>query len=137
MGLSEGRACAHHPQSVRRTSFTLHTSMSLPSDTDPSSKAAATATRQPFILGSLRVTLALGASGSAWLTALAPAMRVMVVAGISRPFTTVSAVAARGLGGFVTARGSVDGVAGGAPGAVAVTGSTGGTGSTGVGAVTM
>src|SRR3954466_16261771 len=33
--LSEGRACAHHPQSVRRTSFTLHTSMSLPSDTDP------------------------------------------------------------------------------------------------------
>src|SRR4051794_7106491 len=89
-------------QSGGGASFTLHTSMSPPSDTDPSSKAAATATRQPFILGSLRVTLALGASGSAWLTALAPAMTVRVVAGISRPFTTVSAVAARGLGGFVT-----------------------------------
>src|SRR3954471_21372658 len=110
------RAERAHPQSVRRTSFTLNTSMSPPSDTDPPSKVAATVTRQPFILGSFRLTLALGASGFEWLTVLASAMTVMVMAGTSRPFTTVNAVAARGLGGFAATRGSGDGVAGGVTG---------------------
>src|SRR4051794_10461646 len=111
--------------------------MAPPSDTDPPSKVAATVTRQPFILGSFRLTLALGASGFEWLTVLASAMMVMVVAGISRPFTIVTAVAARGLGGFAATRGSGDGAAGGASGAAAVVGGTGGAVSTGVGAVTM
>src|SRR4051794_12045970 len=114
------RAERAHPQSVRRTSFTLHTSMSPPSDTDPPSKVAATVTRQPFILGSFRVALAFGASGPAWLTGFASAVTVMVVAGIARPFTTVNAVTARGLGGFAGTRGSAAGVAGGALGAAAV-----------------
>src|SRR4051794_21594973 len=124
-------------QSVRRTSFTLHTSTAAPSDTDPSSKVAATVTRQPFILGSFRVALAFGASGPAWLTGFASAVTVMVVAGIARPFTTVTTVAARGLGGFAGTRGSAAGVAGGALGAAAVAGGPGGAISTGVGAVTM
>src|SRR3954471_5248655 len=99
--------------------------MAPPSDTDPPSKVAATVIRQPFILGSFRLTLASGASGFEWLTVLASAMTVMVVAGIARPFTTVNAVAARGLGGFAATRGW------------AAAGGTGGAGSTGVGAVTM
>src|SRR3954452_6244896 len=94
------RAERAHPQSVRRTSFTLHTSMAPPSDTDPPSKVAETVMRQPFILGSFRLTLALGASGFEWLTVLASAMTVMVVAGISRPFTTLNARPGAGLGGF-------------------------------------
>jgi hypothetical protein len=53
-------------------------------------------TRQPFILGSFRLTFALGASGFEWLTVFASAMTVRVMVGISRPFTIVTAVAARG-----------------------------------------
>src|SRR4051812_49758925 len=107
--------------------------MSPPSDTDPPSKVAATVTRQPIILGSFRLTLALGASGFEWLTVLASAMTVMVMAGISRPFTNVNAVAARGLGGFAATRGSGDGVAGGVKGGAAAAGGKGGGGSAGVG----
>jgi len=40
-----------------------------PSDTEPPSNVAATVTRHPVILGSLRVAFALGASGPVWLTA--------------------------------------------------------------------
>src|SRR5689334_2399515 len=83
-------------QSVRRTSLTRHTSMVRPSDTEPPSKAAATVTRHPFILGSLRVAFALGASRPAWLTAFASDSTVMDLAGSADPFTTVTAVAACG-----------------------------------------
>src|SRR3712207_3468566 len=92
-------------QSVRRTSFTLHTSMAPPSDTDPPSKVAATVTRQPFILGSFKVALALGAIGPAWLMTFASPVTVMLVAGVSLPFTIVSAAAAPGSGGFTAAWG--------------------------------
>src|SRR5689334_22076330 len=113
------------PQSVSRTSFTLHTSMVRPSDTEPPSKAAATVTRHPFILGSLRVAFALGASGPAWLTAFASDSTVMDLAGSSDPFTTVTAVAACGLGGCGAARRSVTGVAGSPPGTAAAGGEAG------------
>ena len=95
-----------------------------PSDTDPPSKVAATVMRQPFILGSFRVALPLGARGPAWLTAFPPAVTVMVVAGMSRPFTTATAGAARGLDGFTVARRSGEG-AGVTVGAVAADGFVG------------
>src|SRR4051812_19732132 len=79
------------------------------SDTDPPSKEAATVTRQPFILGSFRIALALGASGPAWLMTFASPVTVMLVAGGSLPFTIVSTAAAPGSGAFIAARGWGDG----------------------------
>src|SRR5215212_11249475 len=93
--------------------------MTLPSDTDPPAKVASTVTRQPVILGSFKVAWAFGASGPAWLTIFAASVMAMVVAGTSVPFTTVSAVTARGLVGFIAARRSGEGDAAGVTGAAA------------------
>jgi hypothetical protein len=56
-------------------------------------KLANTETRQPLILGSLRVTLALDASGPERATAFVPTSTATAVAETARPFTTVSVVA--------------------------------------------
>ena len=90
-----------------------------PSDTEPPSNVAATVTRHPVILGSLRVAFALGASGPAWLTAFASDSTVMVFAESSDPFTIVTAVAACGFAGCTSARLSGEDVAGSALGTAA------------------
>ena len=56
-------------------------------------KVATTDTRQALIRGSLRVTLALDASGPERATAFVPASTATAVAETARPFTTVSVVA--------------------------------------------
>ena len=56
-------------------------------------KVATTDTRQTLIRGSLRVTLALDASGPERATAFVPASTATAVAETARPFTTVSVVA--------------------------------------------
>src|SRR3954462_73533 len=98
------RAERAHPQSVRRTSFTLHTSMAPLSDTDPPSKEAATVTRQPFILGSFRIALALGEGRPVLLMTVASPVTLMLVVVVSLPFPTVSPAAAPGSGAFIAAR---------------------------------
>src|SRR5215217_8383696 len=101
-----------------------------PSDTEPPSNVAATVTRHPVILGSLRVAFALGASGPAWLTAFASDSTVMVFAESSDPFTIVTAVAACVFGGCTSARRSGEDVAGSALG-TAATGNAAGAASAG------
>src|SRR5215212_132479 len=81
--------------SVSRTSFSLHTSTSPSLETLPPWEATATVTRQPFIVGSFRLTLAFGASGPACRTVFASAVTVTVVTGVFRLFTMVRAAAAR------------------------------------------
>src|SRR5829696_4377243 len=104
-----------------------------PSDTEPPSNVAATVTRHPVILGSLRVAFALGASGPAWLTAFASDSTVMALAKSSDPFTIVTAVAACGFGlGCISARRSAEDVAGSALG-TAATGNAAGAASAGAG----
>src|SRR5215210_5938032 len=89
-------------------------------------KLATTETRQAFTRGSVRVTLAFGASGPERVTTVAPTRTATAVAGTARPFTIVSVVAARGVsrrpaerplrGGDVgagEATGAADGGAGG------------------------
>jgi hypothetical protein len=56
-------------------------------------KLATTETRQPFTLGSLRVTLLFDASGPERATAFAPTSTATAVAGTARPFTTTSVAA--------------------------------------------
>jgi hypothetical protein len=56
-------------------------------------KLATTETRQPLILGSLRVTLVLDASGPERATATVPTSTATAVAETARPFTTISVVA--------------------------------------------
>jgi hypothetical protein len=56
-------------------------------------KLATTEMRQPLILGSLRVTLVLGASGPERATAFVPTSTATAVAETARPFTTISVVA--------------------------------------------
>jgi hypothetical protein len=56
-------------------------------------KLATTEMRQPLILGSLRVTLVLDASGPERATAFVPTSTATAVAETARPFTTVSVVA--------------------------------------------
>ena len=56
-------------------------------------KLATTEMRQPLILGSLRVTLVLDASGPERATAFVPTSTATAVAETARPFTTVSIVA--------------------------------------------
>jgi hypothetical protein len=58
-------------------------------------KLATTETRQPFILGSLRVTLVFDASGPERTTAFAPTSTASAVAGTARPFTIISVAAER------------------------------------------
>jgi hypothetical protein len=89
-------------------------------------KLATTETRQPIELGSLRVTLALGASGPERLTTFAPTRTARAVAGTARPFTMVSVAAERdasrlpaegpwrgGFAGAGEAIGAAEGVSGG------------------------
>jgi hypothetical protein len=56
-------------------------------------KLATTETRQPFTLGSLRVTLVFDASGPERATAFAPTSTATAVAATARPFTTTSVAA--------------------------------------------
>src|SRR3954463_15861130 len=93
------------------------------SEVDPPSKVAATVTRQPFVLGTLTVAFARGASGPAWLIVFSSDVTVMLLAGVSDPFTIVTAAIGRGCGGVAlrSATGGFFGAsvtANGAPGAV-------------------
>src|SRR3954468_8794409 len=60
-------------------------------------KLASTETRQPFKLGSFRVTLAFGASGPERVSTFAPTRTATPVAGTARPFTIVRTLAERGV----------------------------------------
>src|SRR5687767_9278297 len=53
-------------------------------------KLATTETRQPFSSGSLRMTLVLDASGPERATAFLPPRTATAVAGMARPFATIS-----------------------------------------------
>lgn len=95
-GRDSSGAQGPHPHSVRRTSVSLHTSTSPSLETLPPWEAAATVTRQPFILGSFKLTFALGASGPVCRTVFASAVTLTVVTGVFRLFRMVRAAAARG-----------------------------------------
>jgi hypothetical protein len=58
-------------------------------------KLATTETRQPFSSGSFRVTLVFDASGPERATAFLPTRTATAVAGMARPFTTISVAAER------------------------------------------
>src|SRR5215210_4410507 len=92
-----------HRQSVRRTSLTLHRSMSPTSEASPPSNVAVTVTTQPFSLGSFRTALACEASGAECRTVLASALTVTDVAATSRPLTIVRAAAGRRSAGVTSA----------------------------------
>src|SRR3954467_13450817 len=69
------------------------------SEVDPPSNVAATVTRQPFVLGTLTVAFARGASGPAWLIVFSSDVTLLLLAGVSDPFTIVTAATGRGCGG--------------------------------------
>ena len=61
-------------------------------------KLATTETRQPFSSGSLRVILVFDASGPERATAFLPTRTATAVAGMARPFATISVAAERRFG---------------------------------------